>query len=116
MEKHMLIRSRRDFMKAAVGLGAIGSLGKFAEINALASTSAPYQALVCIFLAGGNDSHNLVVPINTAKQSYTVYAQGRQGLALPQSALLPISNGSDGYGLHPNMPEIQALYNAGNAV
>ena len=88
----MSIKSRRDFMKTAIstmgGLGVLGSFGKFGEMNALASTSAPYQALVCIFLAGGNDSHNMVVPINTAQQNYGVYAQGRQGLALPQAALL----------------------------
>jgi uncharacterized protein (DUF1501 family) len=106
-------------MKAALSsvgaMGALGSLGKFGEMNALASTSAPYQALVCIFLAGGNDSHNLVVPIATAQQSYGLYAQGRQSLALPQSSLLPIGNGGDTYGFHPNMPEVQALYNNGNA-
>jgi uncharacterized protein (DUF1501 family) len=112
----MLIRTRRDFMKAAIGsAGAIGALGKFGEMNALASPTAPYQALVCIFLAGGNDGNNLVVPIKTAQQSYSLYAQGRQSLALPQSALLPIQNGADSYGFHPNMPEVQALYNNGNA-
>lgn len=112
----MLIRTRREFMKAALtSAGAAGALGKFGEMSALASPSAQYQALVCIFLAGGNDSHNMVVPITTAKQSYALYAQGRQSLALPQSSLLAVKNGSDSYGLHPNMPEIQALYNNGNA-
>jgi uncharacterized protein (DUF1501 family) len=112
----MLIRSRREFVKAALGsVGALGALGKFGEMNALASSSAPYQALVCIFLAGGNDSNNMVVPITTSQQNYSLYAQGRQGLALPQSALLTIKNGVDTYGLHPLMPEVQALYNAGNA-
>ena len=85
----MPIRSRRDFIKAAISsvgaVGALGSLGKFGEMNALANSTAPYQALVCIFLAGGNDSHNMVVPIATAQQSYSVYAQGRQTLALAQS-------------------------------
>lgn len=96
--------------------GALGSLAKFGEMNALASCNgAPYQALVCIFLAGGNDSHNMVVPISTAQQNYGLYAQGRQSLALAQSLLLPIQDGSDVYGLHPNMPEIQSLYNSKNA-
>jgi uncharacterized protein (DUF1501 family) len=115
----MLITSRRDFIKTAVtsvgALGALGAIGKLGEMNALASNALPYQALVCIFLAGGNDSHNMVVPISTAQQNYNVYAQGRQGLAIPQSSLLPIQNGSDTFGLHFNMPEVQALYNAGNA-
>lgn len=112
----MLIKSRRDFMKAAVAsVGAVGALGKFGEMNAMASSGGPYQALVCIFLAGGNDGHNTVIPITTAKQNYYVYAQGRQTLALSQSALLPIQDGADTYGLHPKLKEIQALYNAGNA-
>jgi uncharacterized protein (DUF1501 family) len=113
----MLIRTRRDFLKAAVtSVGALGAFARFGEMNALASTTAPYQALVCIFMAGGNDGHNMVVPISTSLQNYSVYAQGRQGLAQPQSSLQgPIHNGNDTYGLHPLMPEIASLYNAGNA-
>src|SRR5258708_17079291 len=114
----MLIRSRRDFMKVALSsvgaAGALGAFGKFGEMNDLASASAAYQALVCIFLAGGNDGHNLVIPISTALQNYSLYAQGRQGLALPQASLLPIQNGADTFGLHPLMPEIQNLYKNGN--
>ena len=114
----MLIRSRRDFMKAAlssVGMaGALGTLGKFGEMNALAA-GTDYKALVCIFMAGGNDSHNTVIPIATTQQNYSLYLQGRGPLALPVSSLPNISNGGDVYGLHPNMPEIAALYNAGNA-
>jgi uncharacterized protein (DUF1501 family) len=104
--------SRRQFLKTAGALGALGAIG---GANAAASTPSGYQALVCIFLAGGNDGHNAVVPIQTAKQSYSLYAQGRGGLALPQSSLLPIANNGDQYGLHPLMPEMQALYNGGNA-
>ena len=112
----MLIKTRRDFIKAALtSAGALGALSKFGEMNALASGSAPYQALVCIFLAGGNDSNNMVVPVATAQQSYSLYAQGRQTLAIPQASLLPIQNGADAYGVHPLMPEMANLYTAGNA-
>ncbi len=114
----MVIRSRREFMKtvlqSAGAVGALGALGKFGEMNALAG-GTDYKALVCIFMAGGNDSHNTIVPISTAQQSYSLYAKGRQSLALPQAGLPTISNGSDVYGLHPSIPEIAALYNAGNA-
>lgn len=105
--------SRREFLKTAGALSALGAIGA-GQIRAT-SVGSGYQALVCIFLAGGNDSHNMVIPISTAKQSYALYAQGRQGLAIPQSNLLTIADGSDQYGLHPLMPELQALYNAGNA-
>ena len=115
----MLIKSRRDFLKKAMmSAGAFGALGKFGEMAGLAagpipSNNNPYQALVCIFLAGGNDGHNTVIPITTAQQNYSLYAQGRQSLALPQGSLLPIANGNDTYGLHPKLGGLQALYNSG---
>ncbi len=115
----MLIRSRRDFLRDAIrsvsAAGALGAMGKFGEMNAMAGGGSGYQALVCIFLAGGNDGHNTVVPIKTAQQSYSLYAGARGALGIPQASLLPISNGSDVYGLHPQLPEIQGLYNAGHA-
>jgi uncharacterized protein (DUF1501 family) len=115
----MLIRTRRDFFKTALGaVGAVGALGKFGEMAAFAanpSNNQPYQALVCIFLSGGNDGHNVVFPITTAKQNYNVYQQGRQTLALPQLGVPTIHDGADVYGLHPKLPEMAALYNSGAA-
>jgi uncharacterized protein (DUF1501 family) len=115
----MYVRSRRDFLRdtlhSVTALSAVGAMAKFGEINALAANGSGYQALVCIFLAGGNDGHNTVVPISTAQQNYSLYQQGRGALALPQAGLLPIANGSDAYGLHPSLVEIQGLYNQGKA-
>ena len=115
----MLIRSRREFMRdtlrSVAALGAMNALSRFGQMNAFAQADSGYQALVCIFLSGGNDGHNTIIPISTAQQSYSLYAQGRQGLALAQNTLLPINNGTDVYGLHPSMPEMQSLYNQGVA-
>src|SRR5579863_3887261 len=114
----MNIRSRREFLKdtlrSVTALGAAGSMAKFGEMNALAAGSG-YLALVCVFLLGGNDGHNTVIPITTAQQNYNLYQQYRGGLALPQNTLLPIANGTDTYGLHPSLVEIQGLYNQGKA-
>jgi uncharacterized protein (DUF1501 family) len=108
--------TRRDFLgsafKSAAALGMMSGLGR---MSAFASTASSYQALVVINLYGGNDGHNTVIPISTARQSYSTYSAVRGPLALAQSSLLPIANGTDTYGLHPSMPEIQALYNQGNA-
>ncbi len=112
----MNIKTRRDFLRTALqSATALGAMSAFGRINALASGGSGYQALVCIFLAGGNDGHNTVVPITTTQQNYSLYKQGRQSLALAQNTLLPIMNGSDSYGLHPNLPELQTLYNQGHA-
>ena len=111
----MFIPSRREILKIGVrslaSFGALSAMGKLGEMNALASGSPNYKALVCIFLFGGNDPHNTVVPINTPLQTYANYQAVRQSLALAQGSLLPITtkNGAV-YGLHPKMPELQALY------
>ncbi len=110
----MLIRSRRDFLRATLqsvtALGAMGALSKFGEMPALAAGATPYQALVCVFLTGGNDGHNTVIPITTAQQNYSLYAANRGPLALSSNSLLSIPAGSDSYGLHPSLVEIQNLY------
>ncbi len=115
----MYIRSRREFLKntlrSVTALGAVSSMAKFGEMNALAAGAPGYQALVCVFLLGGNDGHNTVIPIQTAQQNYNLYQQYRGGLALPQNSLLPIANGADTYGLHPSLVEMQGLYNQGKA-
>ena len=69
-------------------LGAVGAMAKFGEMNALAAGSNYHGALVCIFLSGGNDGHNTVIPITTAQQNYSLYQTGRSDLALAQNSLL----------------------------
>jgi uncharacterized protein (DUF1501 family) len=83
-----------------------------------ANTGGDYRALVCVFLFGGNDSNNMIVPFTTA--GYNAYATARgpqsaSGLALPQGSLLPIAdrNGNAGYALHPQMAGLQGLWAQG---
>ncbi len=115
----MLIRSRREFLRDTVrsvtALSAAGALGKFGEMNALAAGGSGYQALVCVFMLGGNDGHNTIIPLTTAQQNYSQYSTNRGGLALPQASLHPIANGADTYGLHPSLVELQGLYSQGKA-
>jgi uncharacterized protein (DUF1501 family) len=110
--------SRRELLRAscctAASLGMTAALGRLHMIHALAAgPSSGYQALVCIFLFGGNDSNNLIVPNDTA--GYQNYATIRQNLALAQGSLLPIvaKTGKMPYGLHPELPGLQGLFNGG---
>ncbi|MDT5059883.1 MAG: hypothetical protein QOH63_342 [Acidobacteriota bacterium] len=100
--------SRRGFMQLGLGLGAFAALGR---LNiARAATATDYKALVCIFLFGGNDGHNTVVPLDST--GYNNYKAGRLGLALPPGQLLPINTSNNApYGLHYGLPELQSLYN-----
>src|SRR5580704_13951044 len=106
--------SRRDFVNksccsAAAGMAA-ASFGRLGLMNAMAQSSTDYKALVCIFLFGGNDANNLIVPNDSA--GYANYASIRAGLALPQSQLLPVTPPSIGspFGFHPSLVEVQKLF------
>jgi uncharacterized protein (DUF1501 family) len=109
----MTRHTRRDMLRlaccSAVGASLVSGLSKFGLVSALAQGSTDYKALVCIFMFGGNDSNNVLVPIDSR---YTQYLQTRSVLALPQSTLLPLQiSGQSTYGLHPNIPEMQGYFN-----
>jgi uncharacterized protein (DUF1501 family) len=94
---------------SAAGAAMLGGLSKFGLVSAFAQGTTDYKALVCIFLFGGNDGNNMVVPIDSR---YAGYQSVRGPLALPQGQLLPLQSGGQAiYGLHPNMPELQGYFN-----
>lgn len=106
---------RRCFLRHAGALAGTAALGQLGVIAAHAAPASDYKAIVCIFLYGGNDANNTIVPLDAA--GYANYAQTRSDLALPQSQLLPLAT-TDGsapqYGLHPALPGLQSLWAAGN--
>jgi uncharacterized protein (DUF1501 family) len=108
--------SRRQVLKVAgrtlLGAGAAGTLGRLSMMNAYAQGSS-YKALVCVFMFGGNDGNNTIVPITTTKNNYSDYNNVRRAVALTLPSLLPFSAGTDTYGFHPAMTGIQGLYNQG---
>ncbi|ODB87250.1 hypothetical protein A3195_12055 [Candidatus Thiodiazotropha endoloripes] len=82
---------RREFLKSLASLGCIGSVGSLA-IPRQATAAAPdfndYKALVCIFLYGGNDAFNMLIPTSTdANKGYEPYADARGNLAVNNTDL-----------------------------
>ena len=117
--------TRRDFLRntaCALGSMALAStVDTFGVVHALTPQAATdYRALVCVFLNGGNDGNNMLVSLDQydgpAGSLVEGYANVRNaaGLAIAKASLLPISPVSGGsYGFHPNMPEMQSLFNQG---
>lgn len=112
--------NRRSFLK--VGTRALASSGLLATLGAMerALAACPptgdYRALVCVFLYGGNDAFNWLVPRDVA--GHGTYAASRRGLALSRASLLPImptNAGAAEYGVHPSCTGIQSLFNEGSA-
>jgi uncharacterized protein (DUF1501 family) len=105
--------SRRHFLKMSARsvamLGSSASLLHLSRMNAFAQTSSDYRALVCVFLYGGNDGNNTIVPMATS--AYQGYAKVRSALALNQSSLLPVTTPSgQAFGLHPRLVGLQGLF------
>ena len=114
------ILTRRSFLRRAAVLGSAGAcagtIRDFRLMNSLMAAqnpnpSGPYKALVCVFLGGGNDANNWIVP--TDNTTYGEYAAARGNLVLPQASLLPLRTGPLGtdpaysyqgrtYGFHPS--------------
>lgn len=119
--------NRRQWLQRCLmctaGSAAFTALGGKLQL-AMAATStqsaAPtllgvdYRALVCVYLYGGNDAFNMLVPRGSG---HGIYASARAALALPENTLLPLSpvqppNGGGSFGLHPAMSGLQSLFNS----
>ena len=116
-------QSRRAFLKRASILSMAGSASPFvmnlaAMSEAAAATASDYKALVCVFLYGGNDYANTLVPYDAA--TYSVYKTQRSALAYAQAALAPtLLNPSAPlaadakYALAPELGKLLPIFNAG---
>ncbi len=117
------IITRRRLLKAIAGAGAVSATGTLDGLGLSAALAqiapvADYKALVCVFLFGGNDANNLVVPMDTAEYNLYVSARGTTasgGVAIPQAQLLGITPTTlnKNYGLHPAMTGMKTLFDSG---
>lgn len=103
--------SRRGFIK--IGAASVGSLAlrPFGLLPALAQSSSDYRALVCVFLFGGNDSNNMVVPVDDT--NYKAYSLIRGALALSSSDLTSTvysKTGNAPYAFHSDLTELASLF------
>src|SRR5688500_15330467 len=112
--REFLLQSGRGCIGYALGAAAFtAGVQRFSLINALAQ-GADYKALVCVFLAGGNDGNNMVVPVSTTEYDAYFGVRNASALAIPRDTLLPITPLSinSPFGLHPSLVELQVLWNA----
>jgi len=112
---------RRAFLRHLGALSTFGLASRLDLLSLVAAASAQqaddYKALVCVFMFGGNDGNNTLIPIDSA--GYAQYAAVRpsaSGISLAQASLLPIQpvNVGTPFGLHPELSELQTLFNQRN--
>ena len=119
--------SRRAFLRRSAQLAFTGvalptalNLASIGEAAAFNAPDASYKALVCVFMYGGNDYANTLVPYDQA--SYNKYSTIRSGIAVPRGNLdamvleptAPLPGGQQ-YAFHPSMTGLRKLFNGGQA-
>jgi uncharacterized protein (DUF1501 family) len=104
--------SRRGFIR--VGTATVGSLAlrPLGLLPALAQSGPDYRALVCVFLFGGNDSNNTVIPMDD--MNFQAYTSIRGSLALSGSNLTPTVTSVSGapYAFHAKLAEVASLFSS----
>ena len=120
-------QSRRQFLRTASMASMAGFYVSpfFVELNSLAAMAqgtggTDYRALVCVYLAGGNDGHGTVIATDPSSfAAFTSARSGAPGLAYPMSELLPITlqtpQSGRTFALNPSLGGVQTLFNAGRA-
>jgi uncharacterized protein (DUF1501 family) len=116
--------SRREFLQRASALSAAGiatpwALNLAAIGEAAAQSASDYKALVCVFLYGGNDYANTLIPYDAA--TYNAYQAQRPDLAITRDALaatrlaptLALPNARE-YALAPSLAPLKAIFDAGH--
>lgn len=115
--------TRRQFLgqascAAVSSIPVLNTLLNLSITEKLSAVTAPangeYRALVCLFLSGGNDSFNMLVPREAS--AYAEYQNTRSNLALAPASLIDIHpTGLPDFAVHSGMPAVASLFEAGDA-
>jgi uncharacterized protein (DUF1501 family) len=112
---HSHVISRRAFLRQTGLLATATGLGRLGLVTAHAQSNADdYKALVCVFLLGGNDGHNMVVPLNGP--DYAAFRAVRGSLALPDgntTLMEVVARNGRPYGLNSGLTAIHPLWAQG---
>ena len=105
--------NRRSFLKFAGSGLTLAGMSRFGMMNALAQTASDYKALVCIFLFGGNDGHNTIVPVSG--NAATLYSSARGSLSIPDgnTQVLPVGSSQGSFGLNGGLAAVHPLWASG---
>lgn len=111
--------NRRQFITAASslalpvafnGFGVKALAGNSTLVQSLLASNAPAtdRILVIVYMNGGNDGLNTVIPVDQLTQYNTL----RSNIAIPENRILSLA-GNSATGLHPAMTGLRDLYNDG---
>jgi uncharacterized protein (DUF1501 family) len=108
--------NRRKFLTSTTALtasAAAASMLRWGVESAEAQSMGGYKALVCVFLFGGNDANNMIVPVTDYSQ-YAAVRTPASTVGLTQAQLLPFNAAGKQYGFHPSLAPLTSTYTGGD--
>jgi uncharacterized protein (DUF1501 family) len=107
--------TRRHLLQGVTAGATLASLSRFTINDAFAQSASDYKALVCVFMFGGNDGNNLIVPADSNYASYSAVRTDTSGIQIPQAQLLQFQpkGSSRTFGFHPSMTKLHPLMQSG---
>lgn len=114
MKTFNLHQDRRRFMQMMTAAASTPFMGSLMQAAYAAGPYNDYRALVCVFLFGGNDSQNMIIPLTPGTGGeYELYAAGRGNLAIPAANAIPVAAGVSGrsFGFHPRLTGLANIFN-----
>lgn len=104
--------SRRNFLAGAGALGA-ASLVPGLGLHRSYAQAADYRALVCVYLYGGNDGNNTIIPLGANEYAAYSAVRGPGGIAIQQGDVVPLAEATETrFGLHPALAPLAPIWNA----
>ncbi len=107
--------TRRHLLQGVTAGATLTSLSRFAINDAFAQSASDYKALVCVFMFGGNDGNNLVIPADSNYASYSAVRNAASNIQIAQADLLQFQpkGSTRTFGFHPSMKKLHPLMQSG---
>ncbi|MGL4229958.1 MAG: DUF1501 domain-containing protein [Casimicrobium sp.] len=107
--------TRRHLLQGVTAGATLASLSRFTINDAFAQSANDYKALVCVFMFGGNDGNNLVIPADSNYASYGAVRNAASNIQIAQADLLQFQpkSSSRTFGFHPSIKKLHPLMQSG---
>jgi uncharacterized protein (DUF1501 family) len=108
--------ARRHFLHGISAGATAATLSRLTINNAFAQSTTDYKALVCVFMFGGNDGNNMIIPADSAGYaSYGAVRTSASGINIAQASLLQFQpkGGTRTFGFHPSLKRLHPLMQSG---
>jgi uncharacterized protein (DUF1501 family) len=116
MKENIMNHTRRHLLQGITAGATVASLSRFGITDALAQSATDYKALVCVFMFGGNDGNNMIIPADSSGYAeYSAVRTSASNINIAQASLLQFQpkGGTRTFGFHPSLKRLHPLMQSG---